>query len=42
MEEDERENQRKAVTIDDDMPDYEKDDEYGQSRVHCWVMLQKG
>lgn len=32
----------KAVTIDDDQPDYEKEDEYGQSRLHCWVLLQKG
>lgn len=32
----------KAVTIDDDAPDYEKDDEYGSSRLHCWVLLQKG
>ena len=32
----------KAVTIDDDQPDYEKEDEYGESRVHCWIMMQKG
>jgi hypothetical protein len=31
-----------AVTIDDDAPDFEKEDEYGQSRLHCWVLLQKG
>ena len=29
----------KAETIDDDQPDFEKEDEFGQSRVHCWVML---
>ena len=33
---------RKAVTIDDDIPDFEREDEYGQSRLHCWVLLQKG
>jgi len=32
----------KANTIDDDAPDFEKDDEFGQSRLHCWVLLQKG
>lgn len=32
----------KAVTIDDDAPDFEREDEYGQSRLHCWVLLQKG
>ena len=31
-----------AVTIDDDQPDFERDDEYGHSRLHCWVLLQKG
>lgn len=34
--------EREAVTIDDDQPDYEKEDEYGESRVHCWVMMKKG
>ena len=24
-----------AITIDDDQPDFERDDEYGQSRLHC-------
>ena len=38
----ERDAALKAVTIDDDQPDYEKEDEYGESRVHCWVMMQKG
>ena len=32
----------KAATIDDDQPDFERDDEFGQSRLHCWVLLQKG
>lgn len=36
------EKQKKAVTIDDDQPDFEKEDEYGQSRLHCWVLMQKG
>lgn len=31
-----------AITIDDDAPDLERDDEYGHSRLHCWVLLQKG
>ena len=31
--------ERRAVTIDDDQPDFEKDDEFGQSRLHCWVLL---
>ena len=31
-----------AITIDDDQPDFERDDEYGHSRLHCWVLLQKG
>ena len=31
-----------TVTIDDDQPDFERDDEYGHSRLHCWVLLQKG
>lgn len=32
----------KEETIDDDEPDYEKDDEFGRNRLHCWVMLRKG
>ena len=32
----------KDTVIDDDEPDYEKDDEYGRTRKHCWVYLQKG
>ena len=28
--------------IDDDEPDYQKSDEYGRNRKHCWVYLQKG
>lgn len=39
---DEKEAWLKANTIDDDQPDYEKEDEYGQSRLHCWVLMQKG
>ena len=35
----ELERQIKEITIDDDQPDYEKEDEYGQSRLHCWVLL---
>ena len=31
-----------AVTIDDDRADYEREDEYGQDRLHCWVLLYKG
>ena len=27
--------------IDDDEPDYEKDDPYGRTRVHCWVYIAK-
>lgn len=43
QDEDDAEEARKlAVIIDDDQPDYEKEDEYGQSRIHCWVLLQKG
>ena len=30
------------TVIDDDEPDYQKDDEYGQSRKHCWVYIAKG
>jgi hypothetical protein len=37
---DAEEQQRLAgVTIDDDAPDLERDDEYGHSRLHCWVLL---
>jgi hypothetical protein len=32
----------KAITIDDDEPDYEPDDEYGRTRIHAWVMINKG
>ena len=32
----------KAMTIDDDEPDYEPEDEFGQSRIHAWVMILKG
>lgn len=32
----------KACTIDDDEPDYEKEDEYGRTRLHAWVLIQKG
>ncbi len=32
----------KAVTIDDDQPDLEREDELGNERLHCWVLLQKG
>ncbi len=32
----------KAVTIDDDQPDFEREDTYGHSRLHCWVLMQKG
>ena len=28
--------------IDDDEPDYEKDDEHGRNRLHAWVFMQKG
>jgi hypothetical protein len=35
------EDKRVAVTIDDDEPDYEKEDEYGRSRLHAWVFVQK-
>ena len=30
---------RAAVTIDDDEKDYEKDDKYGKSRIHAWVLI---
>ena len=32
----------KANTIDDDQPDFEKDDEFSNKRLHCWVLLSKG
>lgn len=32
----------KAVTIDDDQPDFEREDEIGNERLHCWVLLNKG
>lgn len=32
----------RALTIDDDEADYEKEDEYGRSRVHAWVLMNKG
>jgi len=31
-----------ATIIDDDEPDYEKDDEFGRNRKHCWVYIAKG
>lgn len=37
-----REAELKAVTIDDDEADYEPDDEYGRTRIHAWVMINKG
>lgn len=36
-----REAELKAVTIDDDEPDYEKEDEYDRCRLHAWVYVQK-
>lgn len=36
-----REKKRLAETIDDDEPDYEKEDEYGRTRLHAWVFVQK-
>ncbi len=30
------------MTIDDDEADYEPDDEYGRTRIHAWVMINKG
>ena len=30
---------RAAITIDDDEKDYEKDDKYGKSRIHAWVLI---
>lgn len=32
---------RKETTIDDDEPDYEKEDEYGRTRLHAWIFVQK-
>ena len=29
----------KATVIDDDEPDYEKEDKYGKTRKHCWVYI---
>ena len=34
--------ERMRMTIDDDEPDYEKDDEYGRTRLHAWVLIQTG
>ena len=39
--EEERIRHIKETVIDDDEPDYEKEDEFGRSRKHCWVYLQK-
>ena len=39
---DERERHRKEVTIDDDEPDFEPEDEYGRSRIHAWVLILAG
>lgn len=25
--------------IDDDEPDYEKDDEHGRNRLHAWIFM---
>lgn len=30
------------TVIDDDEPDYEKDDPYGRTRKHCWIYIDKG
>jgi len=32
----------KEVTIDDDEPDFEPEDEYGRSRIHAWVLILAG
>lgn len=32
---------RLAASVDDDEPDYEKEDEYGRTRLHAWVFIQK-
>lgn len=34
-----REKKRIAETIDDDEPDYEKEDEFGKTRLHAWVFV---
>ena len=31
---------RKENDITDDEPDYEKEDEYGRSRIHAWVLIK--
>ena len=31
---------RKENEITDDEPDYEKEDEYGRSRIHAWVLIK--
>lgn len=36
-----RDAERRAKTIEDDEPDYVKDDPYGRSRLHAWVFVQK-
>ncbi len=43
-EEEKREAEIRAVTIDDDAPDLEKYDELEakKKRIHCWVMIRKG
>jgi hypothetical protein len=30
------------MTIDDDEPDFEPEDEYGRSRIHAWVLILAG
>ena len=37
-----RKNKLLQETIDDDQPDFEKSDPYGKSRLHAWVLIQKG
>lgn len=32
----------KEMTIDDDEPDFEPEDEYGRSRIHAWVLILPG
>lgn len=32
----------KATVIDDDEPDFMKEDRYGRTRKHCWVYIAKG
>ena len=36
------EKKKKEVTIDDDEPDFEPEDEYGRSRIHAWVLILSG